>query len=125
MTNTMIRRIRDIAPLRSVPKTVEARYYNRVRLALKRLGKPLEVELDGELRQTDMLLTDHEWLCVDRTRDDLPLLAWTDFTVKGRDALHAPVRCTLHLYHTHSGLLMGRTLPILDRILQQRLASGS
>lgn len=121
----MIRRIRDLAPLRSMPKTVEARYYNRVRLALRRLGDPLEVELDGELRQTDMLLTDHEWLCVDRTRGDLPLLAWTDFAIKDRDALHAPVRCTLRLYHSHAGLLMGRALPILDRVLQQRLAVQS
>jgi hypothetical protein len=118
----MIRRIRDLAPLRSVPKTVEARYYNRVRLALKRLGKPLEVEMGGELRQAAMLLSDHEWLCVDRTRDDLPLLAWTAFAIKERDALHAPVRCTLHLYHSHAGLLIGRVLPTLDRILQQRLA---
>lgn len=118
----MIRRIRDLAPLRSVPKTVEARYYNRVRVALKRLGNPLEVALDGELRQTDMLLNDDAWLCVDRARDDLPLLAWTDFEIKQRDALHVPVRCTLHLYHSHAGLLIGRTLPILDRILQQQLA---
>ncbi len=119
----MIRRIRDLAPLRSVPKTVEARYYNRVRLALKRLGSPLAVELDGQLRQSGMLLTDREWLCVDRARDDLPLLAWTDFAIKERDALHTPVRCTLHLYHFHAGLLMGRTLPVLDRILQQQLSS--
>ncbi len=118
----MIRRIRDLAPLRSIPKTVDACYYNRVRLALKRLGNPLEVELDGRLRQSDMLLTDREWLCVDRARDDLPLLAWTDFAIKERDALHAPVRCTLHLYHAHAGLLMGRALPVLDRVLQQRLA---
>lgn len=120
----MIRRIRDLKPLRSLPKTVEARYYNRVRLALKRLGKPLEVELDGELRQTGMILTDHEWLCVDRARDDLPLVAWTDFAIKERDALHAPVRCTLHLYHSHAGLLIGRVLPCLDRILQQRSANN-
>ncbi len=119
----MTRRIRDVAPLRSIPKTIEARYYNRVRLALTRLGKPLEVELDGEMRQTDMLLSDREWLCVDRARDDLPLLAWTDFSIKERDALHAPVRCTLNLYHSHAGLLIGRILPILDRILEQRLAA--
>lgn len=119
----MIQRIRGLTPLRSVPKTIEARYYNHVRLALNRLGNPLEVELDGDMRQTGMLLSDDEWLCVDSTRDDLPLLAWRDFDIKERAALHAPVRCTLHLYHSHAGLLIGRTLPILDRILRKQLAS--
>ena len=120
----MIRRVRDLTPLRSFPKSVEARYYNRIRVALKRLGNPLEVELDGDLRQTGMSLNDSEWLCVDRARDNLPLLAWSDFDVKQRDALHVPVQCTLHLYHAHAGLLIGRILPILDRILQQRLADS-
>jgi len=118
----MIRRFRNLSPLRSLPKSVEARYYNRVRLALKRLGNPLKVELDRELGRTDMLLTEGEWLCVDRTRDDLPLLAWGDFQTKGRVTLHTSVRCTLHIYHFHAGLLIGLTLPILDRILQERLA---
>ncbi len=117
----MTRRIRNLAPLRSLPKTVKAQYYNRVRLALMRLENPLHVQLDEELGQMDMLLSDDEWLCVDRARDDLPLLAWTGFEIQERDALHAPVRCTLLLYHAHAGLLIGRTLPILDRVLQRKL----
>jgi hypothetical protein len=106
--------------MRSLPKSVDARYYNRVRLALIRLGKPLRVALP-ELGQAAMLLNDEEWLCVDTSRDDLPMMAWREFEVSGRDALHEPVRCTLELYHTHAGMLMGSALQALDAALAERL----
>jgi hypothetical protein len=118
----MPRRTRDVPPLRSIPKTVEARHYNRVRLALIRLANPLRIRLSGLHQAADIILSDREWLCVDRSRDDLPLMAWTDFDVHTRAALHEPVRCTLHLYHSHAGLLMGRVLATLDGILAERMA---
>jgi hypothetical protein len=106
--------------LRSIPKTVPARYYNRVRLALIRLGNPLRVPLH-ELGQAEMLLADEAWLCVDASRNDLPLMAWRDFAISGRDALHEPVHCTLELYHTHAGILLGNALRALDEALAERL----
>ncbi len=114
---------RDVPPMRSFPKTIAARYYNRVRLALLRLGNPLRVPMNA-LGQADIILSDEEWRCVDRSRDDLPLLAWTDFQVQGRDALHEPVSCTLRLYHSHAGILMGRALPALDETLSTLLQRG-
>lgn len=111
---------RNLIPMRSLPKTVDAKYYNRVRLALLRLDNPLRLSLDT-LGSADMILADGEWLCVDRSRDDLPLLAWKDFELKGREGLHQPVQCTLHLYHSHAGMLMGRVLPVMDGILDRRL----
>lgn len=109
--------------MRSLPKSVDAKYYNRVRLALLRLANPLRVSLD-ELGDADMILEDGVWLCVDRSRDDLPLLAWKDFERKDRAALHQPIECTLHLYHAHAGMLMGRVLPELDRVLDRKLGSN-
>jgi hypothetical protein len=111
---------RDVPALRIQPKRVDARYYNRVRLALLRLGSPLRFELP-EVGEADIVLTAEEWYCVDRARDDLPLMAWSDFQVRGRDALHEPVRCRLDLYHTHAGMLAGRALQVLDRVLAREL----
>lgn len=106
--------------MRALPKTVDARYYNRVRLALIRLGSPLRVELP-ELGHAVMVLCSREWVCLDHSRDERPLMAWRDFEVSGRDALHEPIRCTLELYHTHAGMLMGSALQALDRALADQL----
>ncbi len=110
----------DIPALSIQLKTVEARYYNRVRLALIRLSGPLRFELAG-IGKADILLTEKEWLCVDRSRDDLPLMAWTDFETKSRNALHEPVRCKLRYYHVHAGMLSAKVLPLLYEILEKRL----
>jgi len=106
--------------MRSLPKAVDAKYYNRVRLALLRLANPLRISLEA-LGDADMILADGEWLCVDRSCDDLPLLAWKDFEIKEREGLHEPVPCTLHLYHSHAGMLMGRVLPVMDKVLDREL----
>ncbi len=109
----------DIPSLSVQSKTVEARFYNRVRLALIRLKRPLRFELAG-VGKADILLTEEVWLCVDRSRDDLPLMAWTDFD-KNRTALHEPVHCKLRYFHVHAGMLAARVLPVLDKILEARL----
>ena len=106
--------------LRSFPKTVDAQCYNRVRLALRRLGCPLRVSLP-QLRGLDAILEDRRWLCVDRRRDDLPLLAWLDFGVAGRDAVLEPIACRIELYTWQSGLIMGPALEALDQAMQEAL----
>ena len=110
--------------MRSLPKRMEAVYYNRVRLALGRLGRPLRVPLLIH-RGLDAILDDETWLCVDATRDDLPMLAWRAFAARGRESLHEPVECRLELYHCHAGLLMGPALELLDAALCARLAARS
>lgn len=112
--------VRDLIPMRTLPRTVDAKHFNRVRLALLRLSNPLRVPLDA-LGDADIILADEEWLCVDRSRDDMPLMAWRDFELKQRAAIHEPIACTLHFYHAHAGLLMGRVLPALDEVLDLRL----
>ncbi len=102
--------------MRSLTKTVDAKHYSRIRLALTRLANPLRVRLD-QLGDLDMILSDREWLCVDRSRDDLPLMAWRDFSREDANALHMPVKCTLYLYHAHGGMLMGQVLPALQQAL--------
>jgi hypothetical protein len=115
--------IDSIRPLRVMPKTIEATCYNHVRLALRRLGNPLRVDLP-EHRGLEIILYDNQWVCVDSTRDDQPVMAWIDFdTRRHRDALYEPVPCKLRLYHMHAGLVMGSALDALDQFLTLKLAS--
>jgi hypothetical protein len=115
---------REFQPLRSLPKRLEAAYYNRVRLALSRLGRPLRVALPQH-RGLEAILDNDAWVCVDTTRDDLPVLAWRAFGTRVRESLHEPVDCRLELYHWHAGLIMGTALEALDTALRARLALPS
>ena len=113
----MATRLRDIPPLRSLPLSVEAVRYNRVRLALRRLANPLRLELP---RGIDMFLEDTSWLCM-HGESEFPLVEWAEFAPSGR-ALHEPVRCVMHLYHVHAGLISSTSLATMDALLQARLA---
>ena len=113
-------RLREVPALKVMDSVVAAKHYNRVRLALARLEDPLRFPLP-HLRGLDMLLSREEWICVDRTLNDLPVLAWTDFQVQGRTALHAPVSCRLRFYHAYAGLIVGTLLQDVSVILAERL----
>jgi len=112
-------KLEGIPPLRTLPKAVDAKCFNKVRLALMRLGEPLHVEI-AHLR-VDVTLDRRCWIGRSLI-NGVPLLVWTRFDTHGR-ALHQAVRCDLHLYHFHAGLLMGTTLDNLsaelDRLLQR------
>jgi len=112
-------RLNDIPILKSAATTVPAARYNRVRLALRRLENPLRIELP-RLRTLDIILEDQAWAIVDRSLNDMPVVAWTDFAP--RSALHTPLRCSLHYYHTHAGVLIDAALDAMDHILAERLA---
>lgn len=107
----------ETSSLRIVSKTIDAGYYNRVRLGLLRLGDPLRIELP-ELH-VEVVFRDQHWACISKETQS-PLLLWTDFNGR-RDALFAPVACTLHLYHVHAGLLAAIALEATHDILRQRL----
>lgn len=106
--------------LRTMPKSIEASIYNRVRLALRRLGSPLRVAVPGH-RGLEVMLDHQTWLCVDANTDDQPVMAWLNFAANHRDNLHEPVACTLELYHRCAGLVMGSVLDALDEALAERL----
>ncbi len=111
-------RLNDIPTLKSLPSTVTADRYNRVRLALRRLENPLRIELP-KLRSLDFILEDEIWAIVDRDLNDIPVVAWTDF--EHRSALHQPVQCTLRYFHAHADVIMDKALDKLDIILEARL----
>ena len=102
---------------------IEGHVFNHARLALKRLGNPSRLSLEG-LRGLDLVIEDQIWVCVDRALQDRPVLAWSAFTHAGRLALHAPIRCELRIYHTHASVIRARILEIMERTIVERLATG-
>ncbi len=114
----MVTRVRDIPPLRSLPLSVDAVRYNRVRLALRRLANPLRLELP---RGIDLFLEETSWLCM-HGESELPLVEWAEFAPSGR-ALHEPVCCVMHIYHVHAGLISSSSLATMDTMLETRLAA--
>lgn len=113
-------RVRDIPPIRSIPYTLDAPLYNHVRLALLRIGTPLELEL--EKAGVDIVLEKSCWICYHYLQISLPLIEWNGFDLH-RNALDAPVACTMHLYHQHSWLQMPRILLALDQEVQLQLSA--
>jgi hypothetical protein len=105
-------------PLRTLPKTVEADYYNRIRLAVLRTTTPPLRFIPRNMPLLEVLLEDHQWLCLDGAFTGLPLLQWTDFQTQRRTGLQEPVRCVLHLYQPQAGLLMGRALEAINAHLK-------
>jgi hypothetical protein len=114
-----------IQPLRTLPKTVEANYYNRIRLAVLRAPtSPLRF-IPTSMPLLEVLLEDQQWLCIDGAFTGLPLLQWTDFQIQHRTSLQEPVRCTLHLFQPQAGLLMGRALEAINAHLKAAEVSSS
>ena len=107
-------------PMRIMPKVIEATTFNQARLALLRIGNPLRVSLNGH-RCLDVILSQELWLCVDACNDDQPIMAWREIETLHRDALHQPINCKLHLYHTHASLIMGSALDCLAQELSDLL----
>jgi len=87
--------LRDIPPLRSIPYALDAALYNHVRLALLRIGTPLELEL--EKLGIDMVLEKACWVGYHVQQISLPLIACGRFRYQSQCAgcagrmHHAPV----------------------------------
>jgi hypothetical protein len=114
-------RLNDVPILKTTPTCIEAMYYNRVRIALSRIDNPLRIELIN-LRGLDIVIDDEVWVCVDRTLNDLPIFAWTDFEYSARNHLFEPVACRLRFYHNHADLICGTVLDLINRNLDARLS---
>ena len=112
-------RLPNIPVLRSANATIGAEQFNRTRLALMRFENPLRLVLPG-LRGLDMMIDRDTWLCIDRTLNDLPVLAWTDFQITGR-GLHEPVACRALYFHAYANVIVKTALADVHRILKERL----
>jgi len=103
---------------------MDAKRYNRVRLALSRLGAPLRWQI-ATLRGLDIYLDADVWICGDRTLNDFPVIAWTAFDTRSRQGLHSSIECTMSFYHAHAGMIVDTVLENVDSVLEDRLGPGS
>ena len=116
-------RLDEVPVLKTLRAEVPAAHFNRLRLAVLRLGEPLRLELP-KLRHLDLLVAREVWICVDRMLYDLPVVAWTDFEEQGRAALHEPVVCTVRIFHAHADVVMPAVFSEAERVLRKRLAEA-
>ena len=103
------------------PGSVDANYFNRAQTALKRIGHQIRFKIPT-LNHLDLIVQEHEWIIVDRVLNDIPVVAWTDFQVEGRDNLHEPITCEVRLYHFAARMVLKTTLDAMEDILGQSLA---
>lgn len=103
---------------------MRAEDYNLVHIALKRLGNPLRVELP-QLRTLDLVLEKEAWIVVDRSLNDIPVVAWIDFNVSHRETLHEPVTCERRTYHTHALIIIDKVIEAMHLILGEKLEQVS
>jgi hypothetical protein len=115
-------RLDDIPVFELTETSVTAANYNLVQIALNRLGEPIEIPLTG-LRRLELILDHETWLVVDHDMNDIPILAWTDFQVEGRSALHEPIPCQLKTYHMHAKVILERVSEFMGQELAVRIAA--
>jgi len=95
---------------------LDALHYNHVQVALNRLGESLRMTLP-KMQTLDLILQRDAWVIVDRTYNDLPIAAWTNFDKERREGLHAPVHCQIRLFVPNAGVLLKRVLEAMEMLL--------
>jgi len=111
----------EVPQLDSWPSQVDAHYFNHVKLALKRMGSEIRLELPG-LKHLDLILQKNAWIIVDRVLNDYPIAAWCEFQADHRDNLHQAINCGLRTFHFGARLVLRRTLDAMEKYLIDELA---
>ncbi len=120
----MYTRHQEVPQFDSRPGKVDAVYYNHVQTALKRLGQQIRLQIP-KLKHLDLIIQKDAWIVVDRVLNDVPVAAWTDFEVEGRDNLHEPIPCQIRFFHFAARMVLNQTLKAMDDILLEQLANLS
>ncbi len=119
---TLLARLENLPVLARREDAIEAAIYNLWRRLRLREGAHVELALPG-LKEMQLVMEDAAWAVVDSNRNDVPVLAWVEFSaLKSRADLHRPITCHVHYYHYMASHLRARTLQILPDLLQRRLA---
>lgn len=101
---------------------LRAQDFNLVRIALKRLGTPIRIELP-RLRTLDFIFEKDVWVIVDRSLNDIPVIAWLDFSEAMRNNLHEPIACQQRSYHTHARIIIDKAFEAMHLILGEKLSA--
>jgi len=110
----------EVPVYRYSESVINAVHYNTVQTAHKRLGGEIRLTIP-RLKTLDLILQRDAWIVVDRALNDIPVAAWTNFETTQRDALHAPVKCQLRLYHANGEIIINHVLEAMELLLGERL----
>ncbi len=113
-------KLEDLPTFETRREKVEAIHYNLVQVGLKRLGSPLRFALP-KLRTLDLHLEKDAWIVVDKSLNDIPVMAWVDFDTTQRASLHKAIPCTLKIYHSHAGILIKKVMEAMTLLLGEQL----
>jgi hypothetical protein len=117
----MYTRHNEVPQLHTRTGKVNALYYNHVQTALKRIDNELRFQIP-KLKHLDLILQKDAWIVVDRVLNDVPVVAWTNFEVEHRDALHEPIKCKVLFFHYAASMIMNRTLEAMELMLGEELS---
>ncbi len=119
--HTLLTRLEGVPVLARRADAVDAATYNLWRRLRLREGPHVELALPG-LKEMRLVLEDAAWAVVDTNRNDVPVLAWVEFSaLKSRSSLHEPIGCHVQYYHYMASHVRARTLELLPDILERRL----
>ena len=101
---------------------IRAQDYNLARIALKRISNPLRFEVP-RLRTLDFYLDDELWVILDRSLNDIPIVAWSNFEDNARSNLHEDIPCRQRIYHTHAHLILDKAIEAMQLIIGEKLSA--
>jgi len=120
----MYERLRDCPALNEYPSRIPAAVWNVWRRYWMRDHRPTCFGMES-LPPMSLLLDEREWVLVDSSLYDLPVLCWSDFRDEGRAALHEPVPCTVRQYHQGAAKIRDKALVLMAEELEARLRKAS
>lgn len=116
----MYERLRDCPALNEYPSRIPAPVWNVWRRYWMHVPRQTCFGLQ-ELPPMSLLLDAREWVLVDSSLYDMPVLCWTHFQDVGRTALHEPVSCIVREYHQGAPKVRNRALQLMAEELEARL----
>lgn len=119
----MYERLRDCPALSEYPSRIPAGVWNVWRRYWMRSPQRTCFGLES-LPPMSLLLDEREWVLVDSSLYDMPVVAWSEFQDSGRSALHEPVSCIVRDYHQGAPMVRNRALQLLAEELDARLRDG-
>lgn len=116
----MYERLRDCPTLNEYPSRIPAEIWNVWRRYWRHTHRPTCFGLES-LPPMSLLLDEREWVLVDSSLYDIPIVTWTDFQDKCRMTLPAPVPCTVREYHQGATKIRDKALLLMAEELEARL----
>ncbi|MDU8929429.1 hypothetical protein RXV86_18735 [Alisedimentitalea sp. MJ-SS2] len=100
------------------PSKVDARCFNAAQRALKRRGALLRLPLP-DLARLELILQPHDWIVVDPSLSDIPVVAWMGLERASTRGIHEAVDCELCYYHGAAGKVAAKVPELLIAALRE------